>query len=343
MEEKRDLRSMDLEEMTALCQELGEPKFRAGQLFDWVHQKGAASFQEMTNLSKALRQKLEETCTLTTLAIVRRLESKLDETVKYLYRLPDGESVETVLMKYEYGYSLCVSCQVGCKMGCAFCASTKAGFVRNLTPGEMLEQVYRTQADRGVKVGHLVLMGIGEPLDNYDTVLKFLALLHHPKGQNLSMRNISLSTCGLVPRIKQLAQEKLGLTLSVSLHAADNETRSRIMPVNLRYPIEELLTACKEYTQLTSRRISFEYALIAGENDSPEQAKKLAKLLKGQLCHVNLIPVNYVKEAGFQPALPGRVRQFQSLLMEHGINATVRRTLGSDIAAACGQLRRENS
>ncbi len=343
MEQKEDLRSMDLEEMSALCRELGEPQFRANQLFDWVHQKGVSSFEEMSNLSKALRQKLAQRCTLTTLTMARRLESRLDETVKYLYRLPDGESVETVLMKYEYGYSLCVSCQVGCKMGCAFCASTKAGFVRNLTPGEMLEQVYRTQADRGVKVGHLVLMGIGEPLDNYDTVMKFLSLLHHSKGQNLSMRNISLSTCGLAPKIRELAREKLGLTLSVSLHAADNETRSRIMPVNRIYPMEELLAACKEYTDLTSRRISFEYALIAGENDTPDQAKQLAKLLKGKLCHVNLIPVNYVKEAGFHPALPGRVRQFQSILMEYGINATVRRTLGSDIAAACGQLRRENS
>lgn len=335
-----ELTGMELPALQEYLQSIGQPKFRAAQLFDWIHQKRVTDFDAMQNLPKALRDRLKEEATLTTLTIQRKLESKLDGTVKYLYGLPDGECVETVLMRYSYGNSLCVSSQVGCKMGCAFCASTKAGFVRSLTAGEILAQVYETERDLGVKISHIVMMGIGEPLDNYENVLRFLRLINSPSGANISLRNLSLSTCGLVDQIDRLAEEKLGITLSISLHASDNETRSRMMPVNRRYPMEELLAACKRYTDRTGRRISFEYALIAGENDRPEDARRLAHCLKGQLCHINLIPVNSVKETSFR-ADRKRVREFQQELSRLGMNATVRRTLGADINAACGQLRRD--
>lgn len=336
-----DLKSMTIEELGRFLAEMGEPKFRAKQVFSWLHQKRILTFDEMSNLPATLREKLKETATITSFSIVRKLTSQLDGTIKYLFELPDGEYVETVLMRYEHGNSLCISSQVGCRMGCEFCASTKAGFIRHLTPSEILEQVYAATRDTGEKVSNIVLMGIGEPLDNYDNVLRFLELVSHPEGLNLSHRHISLSTCGVVDRIYELADRNLQITLSISLHATDDETRSSIMPINRRWKIGELLKACKYYTDQTHRRISYEYSLIRGVNDSREQALNLAKLLKGTLCHVNLIPVNYVEEAGFEKSSKEAVYAFQKTLNDKGINATVRRTLGADINAACGQLRRQ--
>ena len=339
--QKADLKSMATAELESFLSELGEPKFRAKQLFSWMHEKRVNSFEEMTNLPRGLREKLGETAYLTSFTIEQKFVSKLDGTVKYLYRLPDGEYVESVWMRYEHGGSLCISTQVGCRMGCSFCASTKAGFIRNLTPSEILEQVYAPSRETGEKVSSIVLMGIGEPLDNYDNVLKFLKLLSDPNGLNLSHRHVSLSTCGLVEKIDRLREENLQLTLSVSLHAANNVTRSEIMPVNRRWPIEELMAACDRYTDATHRRISYEYSLIKDVNDNEENALELAKLLKGRLCHVNLIPINYVKEAGFEKSGKKQIYSFQKILQSNGINATVRRTLGADINAACGQLRRQ--
>lgn len=339
--QKTDIKSFTLSELESVIQQMGEPKFRAKQIFDWLHKKRVYSFAEMTNLSAALRDKLEDRFAITTLKTVRKLVSQIDGTVKFLYRLSDGECIETVLMKYKHGNSVCVSSQVGCKMGCEFCASTKAGFLRNLTASEILEQVYQTEQELKIRISNIVLMGIGEPLDNVENVVTFLQLINSPQGANISLRNISLSTCGLVDKIDWLAEKELGITLSISLHAADNATRNRMMPVNRRYPIEELLAACRRYTDRTGRRISFEYALIQGENDSREDAAKLAKRLKGQLCHVNLIPVNEVKETSFHKSDPQSVFRFQQELIQRGINATVRRTLGADISAACGQLRRD--
>lgn len=340
--DKIDCKSLTLEQLQEEMKRLTQPKFRAKQVFDWIHKKRANQFSDMSNLPESLRNKLEEDFTIVQLEVENKLVSAQDGTVKYLYRLPDGEHVETVLMKYHHGNSVCISTQVGCKMGCAFCASTKAGFVRNLLPGELLEQIYRTEQDMDIRISHVVLMGIGEPLDNYDNVVAFLRLINSQDGANISLRNVSLSTCGLVDRINELAQLKLGLTLSISLHAADNRTRDTIMPVNFRWNIEKLLQACGNYSNITKRRISFEYALIKGENDSLADAQRLARLLKGQLCHVNLIPVNPVKETVFEKSERQNVIRFQDELIKKGINATVRRTLGTDINAACGQLRREH-
>ena len=339
--EKLDLKSMTLPELKELMADLGQPAFRAGQLFSWLHEKRAGSFDEMTNLPAALRRELAERCTLTRLTVLHELVSRLDGTRKYLYRLADGNCIETVLMHYHHGTSLCISTQVGCRMGCNFCASTLGGLVRCLTPSEMLEQVYETVRQAGERVDSLVLMGIGEPLDNYDNVIRFLRLLTDPKGYNLGQRHISLSTCGLVDRIYDLAKEDLGITLSISLHAPDNETRNRTMPVNRRWPIEELMRACRDYFKTTGRRISFEYALIKGVNDSPEDARKLADLLDGMVCHVNLIPVNPVKERGYDRSGAADSHRFAETLGRLGVNATVRRELGGDIDAACGQLRRQ--
>ena len=336
-----DLKSMVLPEMEGYFRSLDLPRFRSKQVFSWLHEKRAASFDEMTNLPLSLRQQLAEQCTLTTLVIERKLVSQLDGTIKYLYRLPDGNHIESVLMRYEHGNSLCISSQVGCKMGCAFCASTKAGFVRNLTPSEILEQVYMAGRDTGEKISNIVMMGIGEPLDNYDNVLRFLELVSDPNGLNLSHRHISLSTCGVVDKIYDLADRDLQITLSISLHATTDSTRGEIMPINRRWGIKELLDACRYYTDKTHRRISYEYALIAGVNDSRKQAEELAALLKGMLCHINLIPVNYVREAGYEKSGKGQIYAFQKALNDRGMNATVRRTLGADINAACGQLRRE--
>lgn len=324
------------EEFTAV---LGEPKFRAGQVYTWLH-RGARSFNEMTNLAKPLREKLAQNYALPYPTVARRLESKKDGTIKYLWRLTDGNCVESVLMRYHHGNTVCISSEVGCPMGCAFCASTLGGLVRRLTPSEMLDQVLFTQLDSGLPISNIVLMGIGEPLDNYDTVLRFLHLVNSPEGMNIGMRHISLSTCGIVDKIDRLAEENLQLTLSVSLHAPTDEVRSSIMPINRKYPVDVLLDACKRYFEKTGRRISFEYAMIRDVNDTPQMAQILIKKLRGIAAHVNLIPLNDVAESPLKPSLPETVRAFQQALEQHGIPATVRRTLGSDINASCGQLRR---
>lgn len=338
---KQDILSLSLPELEAEITALGEQKFRARQLYEWLHKKNAASLSECTNLSAALRQKLDERFYIPRLTVKRKLESALDRTVKYLYELSDGERVETVLMEYHHGNSLCISTQVGCKMGCAFCASTKAGFVRNLSPSELLLQLYETERDSGRTVGSIVLMGIGEPLDNFENVMKFLELLSSEEGRGMSLRHVSLSTCGLVEGIERLAEKRLGLTLSVSLHAPTDEKRSAIMPVNRRYGVAALTAACRRYFDQTGRRISFEFALIEGVNDDRETAAELIRLLKPLApCHVNLIPVNEIREGDFRRS--ANVKAFQIMLTDGGLNATVRRTLGADISAACGQLRRDH-
>lgn len=338
--EKLDILSLYPDELAAEIEALGEKKFRAAQIFDWLHVKRAVRFEEMTNISLSLRTKLDDRFYINRLNVAKTLESSIDNTVKYLYELSDGNHVECVLMDYKHGNSLCISTQVGCKMGCQFCASTIAGFKRNLEPSEMLSEIYEAERSSGRKVESLVLMGIGEPLDNFDNVVRFLKLLSCPEGKNLSLRHVSLSTCGLADRIYKLAELKLGLTLSVSLHAADDKRRSEIMPVNNSYNIEKLLKACRDYIASTGRRISFEYAVIRGVNDSKADADKLIGLLKGMNCHVNLIPVNEIKERDFKSDRRS-VLNFQHMLENGGLNVTVRRTLGSDINAACGQLRRE--
>ena len=333
-----NLRSLTLAELADLLKTMGQPAFRAKQVFTWLH-RGIRSFDEMTDLPKTLRAALAEEYPLYTPQAVRRQESARDGTVKYLWRLSDGNCVETVLMRYHYGNTVCISTEVGCRMGCAFCASTVAGRVRDLTPAEMLDQVLFTQLDSGREISNIVLMGIGEPLDNRDSVLKFLELVNHPDGLNIGMRHISLSTCGVIPGIEYLAQRHLQLTLSVSLHAPDSETRSRIMPVNRKYDVEELFAACHRYFEVTGRRISFEYAMIDGVNDHDWQADLIAKKLNGMPGHVNLIPLNDVVESPFKPSR--RIAAFQKRLESHGVTATVRRSLGGDIDASCGQLRRK--
>ena len=333
-----DIGSMTPAELAAWLKEQGEPAFRAKQIFHWLY-RGVTSFDEMSDLSKALRQKLAEQCFLTVPKVARKQVSKLDGTIKYLWELSDGNCIETVLMRYQHGNTVCISCQVGCRMGCAFCASTLAGKVRDLTPAEMIAQVLFTQLDSGEPVSNIVLMGIGEPLDNFDTVMKFLTLVNHPEGLNIGMRHISLSTCGLTDKIDKLAQRGLQLTLSVSLHAPDDETRSKIMPVNRSVGVEKLMDTCRRYFQTTGRRISYEYAMIDGVNDSDWQADLLASRLKGTPGHVNLIPLNDVEESPLKPSR--RVAAFQKRLERHGITVTVRRKLGGDIDASCGQLRRK--
>ena len=333
-----DLKSMTLEELTAALKELGEPAFRGKQVFTWLH-RGVSSYDEMTNLSKPLREKLSEAYPLTVPKVARKQVSKLDGTIKYLWELADGNCVESVLMQYHHGNTVCISSQVGCRMGCAFCASTIAGRVRDLTPSEMLDQVIFTQKDSGLEISNIVLMGIGEPMDNLDTVLRFLELVNHPDGLNIGMRHISLSTCGVIPGIDRLADLGLQLTLSVSLHAPDSETRSKIMPVNRAYDVDRLFDACHRYFEKTGRRISFEYAMIDGVNDNDWQADLIAKKLRGMPGHVNLIPLNDVVESPFKPSK--RIAAFQKRLESHGLTATVRRSLGGDIDASCGQLRRK--
>ena len=336
----KQLRSMTIPELGELLKELNQPAFRAKQVFTWLH-KGVRSYEEMTNLPKALRDTLSQTYPLYAPRVIRKQESQKDGTIKYLWELSDGNCVETVLMRYHYGNTVCISTEVGCRMGCAFCASTLGGLVRKLEPQEMLEQVLFTQVDSGLPVSHIVLMGIGEPLDNFENVMRFLELVNSPDGMNISMRHISLSTCGLVPGIDRLAEKKLQLTLSVSLHAPTDEIRNTIMPVNKAYPTEELLAACRRYYDKTGRRISFEYAMINGVNDTPEAAKTLLKRLKGLPAHMNLIPLNHVEESPLKPSTRQAVEQFQKILEQGGVTATVRRTLGSDIDASCGQLRRK--
>ena len=336
------LKSMTLAEMTAHFKQMGLPSFRAKQVYGWLH-KGVRSYDEMTNIPQTLRRQLEVDSPLYAPQVVRKQESKLDGTIKYLWRLSDGNCVETVLMRYHYGNTVCISTEVGCRMGCAFCASTIGGLVRRLEPYEMLDEVLFTQIDSGLPISHIVLMGIGEPLDNFDNVIRFLELVNSEDGMNISMRHISLSTCGLVPKIDELAKLHLQLTLSVSLHAPNDAIRDKIMPVNKAYPSEELIDACRRYYAATSRRISFEYAMIDGVNDREEDAKELLRRLKGLPAHFNLIPLNHVEESPLKPSSKKAVARFQQILEDGGVTATVRRTLGGDIDASCGQLRRKEA
>ena len=337
-----NLKNLTLPELAETFKELREPAFRAKQVYGWLH-KGVRSYEEMTNLPKSLREKLAESCPIQPPQVVRKQESQKDGTIKYLWQLSDGNCVETVLMRYHYGNTVCISTEVGCRMGCAFCASTLGGLVRRLEPFEMLDQVLFTQVDSGLPISHIVLMGIGEPLDNFDNVMRFLELVNSPEGMNISMRHISLSTCGLVPKIDELAKKNLQLTLSVSLHAPNDGIRNTIMPVNKAYPSQELIDACRRYYAATSRRISFEYAMIGGVNDSKENAKELLRRMKGLPCHFNLIPLNHVEESPLKPSTKEAVAAFQKTLEDGGIPTTVRRTLGGDIDASCGQLRRKYS
>ena len=335
-----NLKSLTQTELAEVFKNMGQPAFRAGQVYGWL-QKGIYGYDEMTNVPKSLRTVLEERYPLCPPKVVRRQESKKDGTIKYLWQLHDGNCVETVLMRYHYGNTVCISTEVGCRMGCAFCASTLGGLVRRLEPFEMLDQVLFTQVDSGLPISHIVLMGIGEPLDNFDNVMRFLELVNSAEGMNISMRHISLSTCGLVPKIDELAKRNLQLTLSVSLHAPNDGIRDTIMPVNKLYPSQELIDACRRYYEATSRRISFEYAMIGGVNDSRENAKELIRRMKGLPCHFNLIPLNHVEESPLKPSTREAVAAFQKTLESGGIPATVRRTLGGDIDASCGQLRRK--
>ena len=333
-----DIKSMTLGEITEALRAMGEPSFRGKQVFTWLH-RGVTAFDQMINIPKSLREKLAREYIITAPTVARKQVSKLDGTIKYLWELSDGNCIETVLMSYHHGNTVCISSQVGCRMGCKFCASTLAGKVRDLRPSEMLDQVLFTQLDSGKEISNIVLMGIGEPLDNRANVMRFLELINHPEGMNIGMRHISLSTCGVVPGIDALAEDNLQLTLSVSLHAPDSETRSRIMPVNNAYDVSELFEACHRYFKKTGRRISFEYAMIDGVNDHDWQADLLAEKIHGMPGHVNLIPLNDVVESEFKPSK--RVSAFQKRLESHGLTATIRRSLGGDIDASCGQLRRK--
>ena len=335
-----NIKSMTLPELTAALKELGQPAFRGKQVYTWLH-KGVRSYDEMSNLPKALRELLAEKYPICPPEVVRKQESQKDGTIKYLWKLADGNCVETVLMRYHYGNTVCISTEVGCAMGCAFCASTIGGLIRRLEPYEMLDEVLFTQIDSGLPVSRVVLMGIGEPLDNFDNVMRFLELVNSEDGMNISMRHISLSTCGLIPKIDRLAEKKLQISLAISLHGPNNEIRSKVMPVNKAYPIEDLLDACRRYYDATSRRIHFEYAMIDGVNDSEENARELLRRLKGLPAHFNLIPLNHVEESPLKPSSKAAVARFQKILEDGGITATVRRTLGSDIDASCGQLRRK--
>ena len=341
-DEKINIRDLLPEEIGAELAAMGQPAYRAKQVFDWLT-RGAGGFGEMTNLPKPLREALEERFYLGAPAVIRKQVSAEDGTVKYLWGLRDGNAVETVVMRYHYGNSVCISTQVGCRQGCAFCASTIGGLVRCLTPGEMLEEVMFSEKESGLKIGHIVLMGIGEPLDNFENVVKFLRLVNHPQGMNIGMRHISLSTCGLTERFAELAEQDLQITLSVSLHAPDDETRSRIMPANRGRGVARLMDECELYFKRTGRRISFEYAMIDGVNDSERQAALLAKYARRVCAHVNLIPLNHVDERAFRPTPPERLRAFKAALEREGVNVTVRRSLGGDIDASCGQLRKKTA
>ncbi len=337
---KIDIKSMLPEELSALLSDMGQPSYRARQLFSWLR-RDAGSFDEMSDLSKDLREKLSEKCFVYAPKVLRKQVSALDGTIKYLWELEDGNAVETVVMRYRHGNTVCISTEVGCRMGCAFCASTLGGLVRVLTPSEMLSEVIASERDSGLYISNIVLMGIGEPLDNYENVIRFLQLINHPQGRNIGMRHISLSTCGLVDGIDALAALDLQLTLSVSLHAPDDETRSRIMPANRACGVEKLMDACRRYFERTQRRISFEYIMIDGINDSDRQARLLASLVKPIGGHVNLIPLNHVEERALKPSPPERIAIFQRILEQKGVNVTVRRSLGGDVDASCGQLRRK--
>ena len=337
----KNIKDYNLEELKNELKELGEKPFRAEQIFKWLYDEKVEDFEKMTNLSLELREKLKSAYTICNFNILKKQESK-DGTIKYLFDVLDGNAIETVLMRYHHGNSICVSSQIGCKMGCKFCASTGIKFIRNLTTGEIVEQIIKVEQDTKERISNVVFMGIGEPLDNYDNVVNAIRLINHPKGLNIGARHISISTSGLVPKIYKLAEENIQSTLSVSLHATNNEKRSSMMPVNNTYPIEQLLKACKDYIAKTNRRISFEYALAKDNNDNLEDAKELVKLLKGMLCHVNLIPINKIENGNYNKSSNENIMKFRDYLNDHGIVATIRRELGSDIDAACGQLRRKN-
>ena len=337
----KNIKDYDLNELKEELINRGEKPFRAEQIFKWLYQEKVKSFDDMTNLSLELREKLKQNYTICNFKILRKQESK-DGTIKYLFDVLDGNAIETVLMSYHHGYSICVSSQIGCKMGCKFCASTGINFVRNLSSGEIVEQILAVEQDTGYRISNVVLMGIGEPLDNYDNVVNAIHIINNPKGINIGARHISLSTSGLVPKIYKLAEENIQCKLSISLHATNNKKRSSMMPVNDAYPIEELIKACKDYIEKTHRRISFEYALAKDNNDNIEDAKELVKLLKGMICHVNLIPINKIENGEFDKSSNENIIKFRDYLNDHGIVATIRRELGSDIDAACGQLRRKN-
>lgn len=336
-----NLKSLTQPELADILKQLGQPAFRAKQVFTWLH-KGVRSYDEMTNLPKSLRDTLAQSYPISAPEVVRKQESKKDGTIKYLWKLSDGNCVETVLMRYRYGNTVCISTEVGCRMGCAFCASTIGGLVRRLEPHEMVDEVLFTQIDSGLPISRVVLMGIGEPLDNFENVMRFLELIGSQDGMNLGMRHISLSTCGLVPKIDELAKRKLQISLAISLHGPNNEIRNQIMPVNKAYPIDELLDACRRYYAATSRRIHFEYAMIDGVNDSEENAKELLRRLKGLPAHINMIPLNHVEESPLKPSSKAAIARFQKILEDGGVTATIRRTLGGDIDASCGQLRRKH-
>ncbi len=336
----RDIKAMLPDEIAAALAELGEPKYRAKQIFQWLA-RGVESFDEMTDVSKKLRETLKREFFITKLKMLRKQVSSIDGTIKYLWELPDGNAVETVVMQYRHGNTICISSQVGCRQGCAFCASTIGGLIRGLESSEMLDEVLYSERESGLKISNIVLMGIGEPLDNFDNVIRFLRLVNHPDGENIGMRHISLSTCGLTERFDELADLNLQLTLSVSLHAPDDETRSRIMPANRGRGVEQLISACSRYYEKTGRRISFEYAMIDGVNDTPYHAKLLAQHAKRVCAHVNLIPLNHVEERQFAPSTPEHMKAFIRILEEAGVNVTVRRRLGSDVDASCGQLRKK--
>lgn len=337
----KNIKDYNLEELKKELQTINEKPFRAEQIFKWLYQEKVKSFDEMTNLSLDLREKLKQNYTICNYNILKKQESK-DGTIKYLFDVLDGNAIETVLMSYHHGYSICVSSQIGCKMGCKFCASTGINFIRSLTSGEIVEQIIAVEQDQNIRISNVVFMGIGEPLDNYDNVVNAIHIINNPKGLNIGARHISVSTSGLVPKIYQLADENIQCTLSISLHATNNEKRSGMMPVNNAYPIEELIQACKDYIAKTNRRISFEYALAKDSNDNLDDAKELVKLLKGMLCHVNLIPINKIENGQYSKSTNENIMRFRDYLNDHGIVATIRRELGSDIDAACGQLRRKN-
>lgn len=335
-----DIKSLNLTELEQFLIDLGEKKFRAGQLYDWMHAKMARSYEEMLNIPKSLKERLSKECEYTSLNIVRVQESKFDGTRKYLFALSDGNLIESVFMKYKHGNSVCISSQVGCRMGCRFCASTIDGLVRNLTPAEMLDQIYAISKDTGERVSNVVVMGSGEPLDNYETLIRFVKMLSAPEGLNISQRNITVSTCGLVPQIRELAGEKFQITLAISLHAPNDDKRRELMPIAQKYTIEQIVEACADYFEITGRRISFEYALVSGNNDTPEDAAELSMIAKRLNCHINLIPVNPIKERNFRRSDSNHIQAFKNKLEKNGINVTIRRELGSDIDGACGQLRR---
>lgn len=337
----KNIKDYNLDSLKEEFVNMGEKSFRAEQVFKWLYVDKVKEFDEMTNLSLELREKIKQNYTICNFKILKKQESS-DGTKKYLFDILDGNAIETVLMSYHHGYSLCVSSQVGCKMGCKFCASTGIQFARNLTSGEIVEQILAVEQDNNIRISNIVFMGIGEPLDNYDNVVNAIRIINNQKGINIGARHISISTSGLVPKIYQLAEENIQCTLSISLHATTNEQRSSMMPVNNRYPIEELLKACKDYINKTNRRISFEYALAKDNNDNLEDAKRLVHLLKGMICHVNLIPINKIENGEFTKSTNENIIKFRDYLNDHGIVATIRRELGSDIDAACGQLRRKN-